>query len=66
MKNIARILIGVAGLIVLLFAIICPLPAVLAVPGIVWRVGIGLFGCFFACFRHYENMKKGAESGITV
>ena len=43
MKKVALI---IAGLILLLFTAICPLPTMLAVPGLVWRIMIGLLGCF--------------------
>ena len=42
MKRIALI---IAGLIVLIFVMICPLPTMLAVSGIVWRIILGLLGC---------------------
>ena len=47
MKKIAVIMLG---LIFLIAALICPLPTVLAVPGIVWRIIIGLLGCFLLAF----------------
>ena len=47
MKKIAVIMLG---LIFLIAALICPLPTVSAVPGIVWRIIIGLLGCFLLAF----------------
>lgn len=55
MKNIVLIIVG---LIFLLFAMICPLPTMLAVSGIVWRIIIGLFGCCLLALGIYRIVRK--------
>lgn len=43
----------------LLFAaIICPFPTMLAVSGIVWRIIIGLLGCFLPALGIYKIAGK--------
>ncbi len=54
-KNIARI---AAGLMLLFAAIICPFPTILAVSGIVWRIIIGLLGCFLLALGIYKIAGK--------
>ena len=46
MKKIVSIAARViVGLILLLFAAVCPLPMMFAISGIAWRMIIGLLGC---------------------
>ncbi len=54
-KNIARIAVG---LMLLFAAIICPFPTILAVSGIVWRIIIGLLGCFLLALGIYKIAGK--------
>lgn len=35
----------VVGSVFLILAAICPLPPILAVPGVVWRIAAGLLSC---------------------
>ncbi len=46
------------GVVFLIFAAICPLPPVFMVPGVVWRIIIGLLGCFLFAFGVYQKIKK--------
>ena len=55
MKNIALIIVG---LIFLIFVVICPFPAMLAVPGVVWRIIIGLLSCFSLVLGVYKTTRK--------
>ncbi len=55
MKNIVLIIVG---LIFLLFVVICPLPTMLAISGIVWRIIIGLFGCCLLALGIYKIVRK--------
>lgn len=55
MKNIVFI---ITGLILLIFVIICPFPAILAVPGVAWRLIIGLLGCFLLALGIYKASHK--------
>lgn len=36
----------VLGAILLILATICPFPQIFTIPGIIWRIGIGLLGLF--------------------
>ncbi len=36
----------VIGVILLIFAVIYPFPPIFAIPGIIWRIVIGLLGLF--------------------
>ena len=55
MKNVVLIIVG---LIFLLFVAICPLPTILAIPGIAWRIIIGLLGCFLFILGIYKMACK--------
>lgn len=55
MKNVVLIIVG---LIFVLFVVICPLPAILAVPGITWRIIVGLLGCFLFILGIYKMVCK--------
>jgi hypothetical protein len=50
-KNIVIIVIG---FIVLIIAAICPLPMILGISGIAWRLIIGLLGCFSLVLGIYK------------
>lgn len=55
---IKNILFIVVGLIVLMATVICPFPMMLGISGIVWRVIIGLLGCFSLILGIYKISKK--------
>lgn len=42
-----KMLLIVLGLCLIVFDLLCPLPPALGVPGLLWRLVIGLLGCFF-------------------
>ncbi len=44
MKNNVFVIVGI---FLIMFVLLCPLPPVLGVPGVLWRLVIGLLGCFF-------------------
>ena len=50
-KGMLRNLLIVLGGIIILIDLICPFPALLGVPGLVWRLIIGILSCalIFAC-----------------
>ena len=48
----------VAGLILLIFVVITPFPALLSIPGMAWRTIIGLFGCDVLVSGIYKTVKK--------
>ena len=37
----------IAGIFLIMFVLLCPLSPVLGVSGLLWRLVIGLLGCFF-------------------
>lgn len=51
MRNMIQIVIG---LIFLIVALICPLPTMLAVSGVVWRMIVGLLGLILLVSGSYE------------
>lgn len=55
MKKIGLIMVG---FLFLIFGIICPLPAILGVSGIVWRIVLGLLGCFLLGLGIYKAVRK--------
>ena len=55
MNNIVLIIVG---LIFLVFVVIYPLPTMLAVSGIAWRIIIGLLGCFLLVLGIYKATCK--------
>ena len=55
MKNLALI---IMGLLILLFAVIYPLPTMLAIHGVAWRIAIGLLGCFSLVSGVYQMVRK--------
>lgn len=55
MKNVVLLIVGFNFL---LFAMICPFPPILAVPGIAWRIIIGLLGCFLFIPGIYKMVCK--------
>jgi len=52
MKNIILLIIGV---LLLVFVMISPLPAIFAIPGVAWRIMIGLLGCFLTVLGIYKT-----------
>lgn len=46
------------GLIFVIFAAIYPLPAMLAISGIAWRIIIGLLGCALFALGIYKTVCK--------
>ncbi len=44
MKNNVFVIVGI---FLIMFVLLCPLPPALGVPGLLWRLVIGLLGCFF-------------------
>ncbi len=58
MKNIAYLMVG---LILFILAVIYPLPTIFAVSGIVWRILIGLLGCFSFTWGIYKTVRKNNE-----
>lgn len=55
MKNIVLIIVG---LTILLFVVICPYPTMLAISGVVWRIMIGLFGCFLLALGIFKSVRR--------
>lgn len=55
---IRNIILIVVGLIVLMVTVICPFPMMLGISGIVWRVIIGLLGCFSLILGIYRISSK--------
>lgn len=55
MKNIVLI---IFGLLILIFAVSFPFPALLAISGVGWRIIIGLLGCCLFAFGSYKAVKK--------
>lgn len=53
-----NIMLTAAGLVVLMAAAICPFPMILAIPGTVWRMIIGLLGCFSFALGIYRISGK--------
>lgn len=51
MKNVVLIIVG---LLLLALVIIFPLPTMLAISGVVWRIIIGFFGCILI----YKTVRK--------
>ncbi len=54
-KNMTRIAVG---MMLLFVAIICPFPMILAIPGIMWRIIIGILGCFLLALGIYKIAGK--------
>ena len=44
MKNNVFVIVGI---FLIMNVLLCPLPPALDVPGLLWRLVIGLLGCFF-------------------
>jgi di/tricarboxylate transporter len=42
---VKKVALMIVGIVLFVFALICPLPTMLAIPGVAWRIIIGLFGC---------------------
>lgn len=55
MKVILQVIVG---LILLILAAICPFPIMLAIPGVVWRIIIGILGCFLFISGIYKKVHK--------
>ena len=55
---IKNIILIVVGLIVLMVTVICPFSMMLGISGIVWRVIIGLLGCFSLILGIYRISSK--------
>mgnify|MGYP001857499616 CR=1 FL=1 len=51
---IKSIILIVVGFILLTAAAIVPLPVILGVSGAIWRIIIGLLGCFLFVFSIYK------------
>ncbi|WP_294514785.1 hypothetical protein [uncultured Intestinimonas sp.] len=45
-----KIVLSIVGLLLILFAAVCPLPTILSVSGMVWRGVIGVLGCAMFAF----------------
>lgn len=58
-KTVLKAALAAAGTILLIFAAICPLPAMFAIPGAVWRIMIGLLGCLL----FVSGIRKAACKG---
>lgn len=54
--KISNIILIVAGLIIILFCVFCP--QIIAIHGIVWRIIIGLLGCFSLVSGVYKEIRK--------
>lgn len=48
----------IVGLILLIVAAICPFPIMIAIPGVVWRIVIGMLGCFLCISGIYKKVRK--------
>lgn len=46
------------GLIFLIVAIVCPLPMMLAISGIIWRIIIALIGCLSLALGIHKIVRK--------
>lgn len=46
------------GLVLLILAAICPFPTVLVIPGVIWRIIIGILGCFLFVSGIYIKIHK--------
>ena len=55
MKNYMLI---VVGLIIVIIIAVCPLPMMFGISGLVWRIIIGLIGCFSFALGVYKKSKK--------
>ena len=44
MSKTASIIMMIIGILLLVFDIICPVPPILGIPGVVWRIIIGIIG----------------------
>lgn len=60
MKNYMLI---VVGLIIVIIIVVCPLPMMFGISGLVWRIIIGLIGCFSFALGVYKISKKKALRG---
>ena len=48
----------IAGIILLIFALICPFPSQFGVSWVVWRVVMGAFGCASLALGVYQTVKQ--------
>ena len=55
MKNKVCIIVGI---ILLIFALICPLPAMFGISWMAWRIIIGAFGCVSLALGIYQTVKQ--------
>ena len=55
MKNKALM---IAGIILLMFALVCPLPPLFGISGIAWRTAIGAFGCVSLALGVRQTAKR--------
>lgn len=53
-----RIVLSFVGGLLLLFAAVCPLPAILSVSGMVWRGLIGILGCVMLALGIVRRARK--------
>ena len=51
---------AVVGIWIIIFVLLCPLPPVFGVPGLLWRLIIGLFGLYLSgkSILKISNRKK--------
>jgi CDP-diglyceride synthetase len=50
------------GIILLVFAAIVPFPPIFTIPGVAWRIIIGLLGCFLV-YKAIRFKKRNYVSG---
>lgn len=53
-----QIILSIVGLLLVLFAAVCPLPAIFSVSGMVWRGVLGVLGCLMLAFGIVRKVRR--------
>jgi di/tricarboxylate transporter len=61
-KNVALMIVGI---VLFVFVLICPLPTMLAISGVAWRIIVGLLGCFLVALGIIKRFHAGNRSSET-
>jgi di/tricarboxylate transporter len=51
-KNVALMIVGI---VLFVFVLICPLPTMLAIPGVAWRIIVGVLSCFLVALGIHKQ-----------
>ena len=55
MKNV---LLMITGIILLVFALVCPFPSLFGISWMVWRIMTGVLGCILLALGVYQKAKQ--------